>query len=95
MIVADTNLFVYSYITGQRTKEAEAMLRKDPEWAAPLLWRSEFRNTLIGLERNQEIRLDDVIRIVAEAELWMAGREIYRIIPASTATRKRIGVFHL
>ena len=75
MIVADTNLLVYLYITGQRTEEAEALLRKDPAWAAPLLWRSEFRNTLIGLERHKEIRIDDVLTIVAEAEQWMTGRE--------------------
>ena len=75
MIVADTNLLVYLYITGQRTEEAEALLRKDPAWAAPLLWRSEFRNTLIGLERHQDIRIDDVLTIVAEAEQWMTGRE--------------------
>ena len=29
----------------------------------------------MGLERNQEINLDDVRTIVAEAEQWMAGRE--------------------
>jgi predicted nucleic acid-binding protein len=75
VIVADTNLLIYLYITGLRTGEAEAVLRKDPAWAAPLLWRSEFRNTLIGLERHQEIRLDDVRIIVAEAEQWMGGRE--------------------
>lgn len=75
MIVADTNLFVYLYIMGQRTKETEAVLRKDPAWAAPLLWRSEFRNTLIGLERHQEIRMNDVLTIVDEAEQWMVGRE--------------------
>jgi predicted nucleic acid-binding protein len=75
VIVSDTNLLVYLYITGQRTGEAEAVLRKDPAWAAPLLWRSEFRNTLMGLERHQEINLDDVRTIVAEAEQWMAGRE--------------------
>ncbi len=75
MIVADTNLLVYLYITGQRTKQTEAVLRKDPAWAAPLLWRSEFRNTLIGLERHQEIRMNDVLTIVGEAEQWMVGRE--------------------
>jgi len=75
VIVADTNLFVYLYIMGQRTKETEAVLRKDPAWAAPLLWRSEFRNTLIGLERHQEIRMNDVLTIVDEAEQWMVGRE--------------------
>ena len=66
---------MYIYITGQRTKQTEAVLRKDPAWAAPLLWRSEFRNTLIGLARHQEIRMNDVLTIVAEAEQWMAGRE--------------------
>jgi predicted nucleic acid-binding protein len=29
----------------------------------------------MGLERNQEINLDDVRTIVAEAEQWMTGRE--------------------
>ena len=75
MIIVDTNLLVYLYITGQRTEEAEAVLRKDPAWAAPLLWRSEFRNILIGIERHQDIRIDDALTIVAEAEQWMAGRE--------------------
>ena len=75
MIVTDTNLLVYLYITGQRTKQVEAVLRKDSAWAAPLLWRSEFRNTLIGLERHQEICMNDVLTIVTDAEHWMAGRE--------------------
>ena len=79
MIVADTNLLVYLYITGQRTGEAERVLQQDPVWAAPLLWRSEFRNTLVGLERNREISLDHVHTIVAEAEQLMAGRE-YTVI---------------
>ena len=75
MIVADTNLLIYLYVTGQRTGEAEEVLRKDPAWAAPLLWRSEFRNTLIGLERHQQVSFADVRIIVAEAEQWMTGRE--------------------
>lgn len=75
MIVADTNLLVYLYIKGQRTAQAEAVLEKDPVWAVPILWRSEFRNTLIGLVRNQDLNLTDAIEIVAEAERWLAGRE--------------------
>ncbi|GJL49294.1 type II toxin-antitoxin system VapC family toxin [Candidatus Nitrospira salsa] len=75
MIVADTNLLIYLYIKGQRTAQAEAVLQKDPVWTGPLLWRSEFRNTLIGLVRNHGLRLDHVIGIVEEAEHLMAGRE--------------------
>jgi len=75
VIVADTNLLVYLYVRGQRTAQAEAVLVRDPVWVAPLLWRSEFRNTLAGLVRRREIDLDDAIRIAHEAEHRMVGGE--------------------
>ncbi|MCH8038830.1 MAG: type II toxin-antitoxin system VapC family toxin [Nitrospinae bacterium] len=75
MIVTDTNLLVYLYVKGQRTNQAEAVIQQDPAWAAPLLWRSEFRNTLMGLVRRKDLGLDDVLEIVSEAEQWMMGRE--------------------
>jgi len=75
MIVADTNLIVYLYVKGQRTTQAEAVLQQDPAWAAPLLWQSEFRNTLMGFVRRKDLGLDDVLEVVSEAERWMMGRE--------------------
>lgn len=75
MIVADTNLIVYLYVKGQRTNQVEAVLQQDPAWAAPLLWRSEFRSTLMGLVKRKDLGLDDVLEIVSEAEQWMMGRE--------------------
>lgn len=75
MIVADTNLLVYLYIRGQRTGQAEAVLVQDPAWAAPLLWRSEFRNTLAGLVGRREIELEEAVRISHDAENRMAGAE--------------------
>jgi len=75
MIVADTNLLVYLYVRGQRTAQAEAVVVRDAAWTAPLLWRSEFRNTLAGLVRAREIDLDDAIRISHDAERRMGGAE--------------------
>lgn len=75
MIVADTNLIVYLYVKGQRTHQAESVVRHDPVWAAPLLWRSEFRNTLLGLVRRKDLDLRDVLEIVSDAEQWMMRRE--------------------
>ena len=75
MIVTDTNLLVYLYVHGQGTTQAEAVLVRDSAWAAPLLWRSEFRNTLVALVRRREISLDDAVRIAHDAERRMEGAE--------------------
>jgi predicted nucleic acid-binding protein len=75
MIVADTNLLIYLYVQGQRTAESEAVLQRDPSWAVPLLWRSEFRNVLIGLVRRDVLSLEAVSAILEEAERWLTGHE--------------------
>jgi predicted nucleic acid-binding protein len=75
VIVADTNLLAYLYVRGQRTEQAEAAVARDPRWAAPLLWRSEFRNVLIGMVRRGAFTVDEALRVTHEAERWMRGRE--------------------
>src|SRR5215208_833109 len=51
MIVADTNLIVYLFITGDQTLLAQEVLHKDPNWIVPPLWQSEFRNVLAAYIR--------------------------------------------
>ena len=46
MIVVDTNVIHYCWVRGQNTEIAQAVRQKDPEWHAPILWRSELRNVL-------------------------------------------------
>ena len=75
MIVADTNLLVYLYVRGQWTEQAEAALARDPVWVAPLLWRSEFRNTLIGMFRRGAFGIDEALRVTGEAEQAIRGHE--------------------
>ncbi len=75
MIVADTNLLIYLYVQGQRTEESEAVLQQDAVWTVPLLWRSEFRNALIGLVRTDALQLEEAHAMIDEAERWLTGRE--------------------
>ena len=85
MIVADTNLLIYLYVQGQRTDESEVVLLRDALWAVPLLWRSEFRNSLIGLVRAHALQLDDAMAMIDEAERWLTGRE-YSVLSRQVLT---------
>lgn len=59
MIVVDTNVIAYLVIRGQQTATAERILQADPNWIAPYLWRSEFRNILVNYMRQEIITLDE------------------------------------
>jgi len=74
VIVVDTNVLVYLFLPGESTADARAALARDPVWAAPLLWRSEFRNALALYLRQKHLALDDALLLQAAAEERMAGR---------------------
>ena len=75
MIVVDTNVLAYLYLPGDHTANAEALLRRDPEWAAPMLWRSEFRNILAGYIRRKTLTCEQAFNIQIEAENLLSGAE--------------------
>lgn len=75
MIVVDTNVLAYLWLPGIRTPAAERLLKKDPDWNAPLLWRSEFRNVLAGCLRRGDLDLETALQIAEGAEEQMRGRE--------------------
>jgi predicted nucleic acid-binding protein len=79
MIVVDTNIIGYLYLTSERSKQAEQVLRQDPEWSAPLLWRSEFRNVLALYLRRRLLSLRTAQQIMNEATRLMLGHE-YNVI---------------
>ena len=75
MIVVDTNILAYLYLPGDQTMRAETLLAKDADWAAPVLWRSEFRNILAGYIRRKAITFDQACSLQEEAESLLAGAE--------------------
>jgi predicted nucleic acid-binding protein len=61
MIVVDSNILAYLYLPGDYTEAAEALLLRQPEWAAPPLWRSEFRNILTGYLRRGMLSFEQAV----------------------------------
>jgi len=75
MIVVDTNIIAYLYLPTDLTGHAERLLEYDSEWAAPSLWRSEFRNVLALYLRKGLISLEEACRIQEEAESLLKENE--------------------
>ena len=70
MIVVDTNVIHYCWVRGQNTEVAQAVRRKDPDWHAPILWRSELRNVLTAYLRRRlmsRIQIAEILRIADRA----------------------------
>lgn len=78
MIVVDTNIISYFYLTSEYSALAEQLFQKDHIWAAPLLWCSEFRNVLAGYLRKDLITVGDAIQIMENAESLL-GKNEYRV----------------
>lgn len=75
MIVVDTNVLAYLYLPTDLSTAADALLERDPDWAVPLLWRSEFRNILAGYLRRGTLTFEAVVSIQTEAEALVDGAE--------------------
>ena len=75
MIVVDTNTIAYLYLPSRYTADVTRVLEKDASWAAPLLWRSEFRNVLSVYLRQGSLALPMALEIQRAAQLLMADSE--------------------
>ncbi len=75
MIVVDSNVLAYLYLPGEHTAAAEQLLEREPEWAAPVLWRSEFRNILAGYLRRKMLTFEQACSLQTEAEALLADSE--------------------
>lgn len=75
MIVADSNVLASLYLPGEFTIAAERLLERDPDWHAPLLWRSEFRNILAGCLRRGGLAFEQAQALQREAESLLDGAE--------------------
>jgi len=74
MIVVDTNILAYLYLPGDQTDEVKNLLKADPDWAAPMLWRSELMNILCTYMRVKGLPLSSCLEIFELADELMNER---------------------
>ncbi len=75
MIVIDSNVIAYCWINGPLTRIAQRVRVADPDWHAPILWRSEMRSILTGYLRDGSLSAAQIARILSATEEALAGRE--------------------
>ena len=93
MIVVDTNVIHYCWVRGQNTEVAQAVRRQDPDWHAPILWRSELRNVLTAYLQRGMMSRAQIVQILNVAARALAGNEhiisdnlVLDVITSSTLT---------
>ncbi len=85
MIVVDTNLVASFFLKAETSHISELVLARDPMWAVPLLWRSEFRNVLATGMRTRKLDLAFALEAMQAAEELLSGNEYQ--IPSSSVLR--------
>jgi len=75
MIVVDTNIISYLYLSGDHSQQSEELLSFDSNWVAPILWRSEFRNVLAQYLRKELLNIEEVLLIIQQAEMLLTDHE--------------------
>jgi len=75
MIITDTNIISYLLLPTSYSDSVDELYKTDPDWAAPTLWKSEFRNILALYLRKKIITLEKAIQLQDTAESLMVQNE--------------------
>jgi predicted nucleic acid-binding protein len=75
MIIVDTNIIAYLLLPTQYSDSVDALYKMDSNWAAPMLWKSEFRNVLALYLRKKIITLEKALQIQDTAESIKVNNE--------------------
>jgi predicted nucleic acid-binding protein len=93
VIVVDTNVIHYCWVHGQHTATAQAVRRQDPDWHAPILWRSELRYVLTAYFRHRLLSRTQIVGIftaaadaLADGEHLVADELVLDVVFNSTLT---------
>jgi predicted nucleic acid-binding protein len=93
MIVVDANILAYYHLDSDFSGMALDAFRRDPNWIAPTLWRSEFQNILAGYLRRNLIQLplakilaDEAIKMMGESEFPVSAYKVLELVTNSNCS---------
>ena len=95
MIVADSNALAHLTIRSEFSAMAEAVYAVDALWAAPLLWLSEYRNTLAKYMQHRGMTMESALLSLRSAEEVIGGREYTRVVGKDFGAGERFRLFRL
>lgn len=75
MIVVDVNIVAYFLIEGEKTTSARDLLRREPDWRLPALWRHEYLNVLATFARNGGATTAEMLSLWRRGVEWLGPRE--------------------
>ena len=81
MIVVDATVLAHLYLGGAYTAQARALLLADPDWVAPRVWRTAFRELLALYRRRGELGFTEALQLAEAAERQLRGAE-FEVEPA-------------
>jgi predicted nucleic acid-binding protein len=85
MIVVDANVLVYLALPSDFTEQAERLFLRNPVWAAPPLWRSEFRNVLARYVQKSVLTLTQALTLQENME-EILGEKTFDVSSATVLT---------
>jgi predicted nucleic acid-binding protein len=89
MIVADNSVLVAFWLPGACTELAEAVKLRDSVWAAPILWRAEFRAVLTAHLRKGLLTEAEANTAYSNAQRDLGEREF--TVPTERVLRLALG----
>jgi len=75
VIVVDATVVAHLLFGGACERQARALLVRDPDWVAPRVWRTAFRELLVVYRQRRGLAAGVALQLAADAERVLRGAD--------------------
>jgi predicted nucleic acid-binding protein len=91
VIVVDATVVAHLLLGGRCEPEARALFVRDPDWVAPRVWRTAFRELLVVYRHRRGLAVTDALQLAADAERVLRGADYEVELARVLAVAERTG----